>query len=225
MTILDRAREARLVRIDTAQLADEAGTGRVRLGQAAELARNVRRDLVKAGGDLHLDDRMDEIGGRIRGAASTPRLLGLVARLERDWPGTDRDRYDRAYARGWAQGRTAYLAVGIAAGIGVGLVAAVLLDPRRGKARRGRITARASSLAQGLTGKVGGSLKGASGRARDAATERDLVMTVLEEPVQPVAVEVAEPEVPPVEAEAPAEAAAPIEPVVPVAVDATAQPG
>jgi hypothetical protein len=203
MTILDRAREARLVRIDTAQLADEAGAGRVRLGQAAELARNVRRDLVKAGGDLHLDDRMDEIGERIRGAASTPRLQVLAARLEREWPGTDRDRYDRAYARGWTRGRIAYLAVGFAAGIGVGLVAAVLLDPRRGKARRERVAARASSLTQGLTGRVGGSPKGA-------------------EPVAPVAVE---PEVLPVEAEAPAEAAPPTEPEAPVAVDGTAQPG
>ena len=203
MTILDRAREAFPVRIDTAQLADEPGTTRVRLDHATDLARNVRRDLVKAGGDLHLDDRMDEIGGRIRDAASTPRLQALVARLERDWPGTDRDRYDRAYARGWTRGRIAYLAVGFAAGIGVGLVAAVLLDPRRGKARRERVAARASSLTQGLKGKVGGSPKGA-------------------EPVAPVTVE---PEVLPVEAEAPVQAAPSAEPGAPVAVDGTAQPG
>ncbi|MCJ7709981.1 MAG: hypothetical protein MUQ32_04040 [Chloroflexi bacterium] len=211
MSILDRAREAFPVRIDTAQLADEPGTTRVRLDQATELARNVRRDLVKAGGDLHIDDRMDEIGGRIRGAASTPRLQALVARLERDWPGTDRDRYDRAYARGWVHGRTAHLAVGFAAGIGVGLVAAVLLDPKRGKARRERIAARAGSLTRGLTGKAGGSLKGA-------------------EPVASVAPVAVEPETlggtgTPVEAEAPAEAAPPIEPEAPVAVDGTAQAG
>ncbi len=204
MTILDRVRCALLVRSDNARLADEPGPTRVRLDHATELARNVRRDLAKAGGDLHLDDRMDEIGGRLRGAASTPRLQALVARLERDWPGTDRDRYDRAYARGWVQGRTAHLAVGFAVGIGVGLVVAVLLDPKRGQARRDRIAARAGSLTQGLTGRVGGPHEGP-------------------EPVAPVAVEPGTPggTDTPVEAEAPAEAAPPMEPGAPVAVDGT----
>ncbi len=225
MTILDRAREAFPVRIDTALLADEPGATKARLDHATELARNVRRDLVKAGGDLRLDDRMDEIGGRIRGAASTPRLQALVARLERDWPGTDRDRYDRAYSRGWAQSRTAHLAVGFAAGIGVGLVAAVLLDPRRGKARRERIAARTSSLTQGLGERVGGALKGTSERARGVAAGRGPVETLPDEPIQPATAGIPDPEVLPVEAEAPAEVEAPTEPEVPVAVDGSARPG
>lgn len=208
MTILDRARGARRIRIDATQLADElarrlpdatdvdavawatgaahdaAGSAREQLDRATDIARDIRRDLVKAGGDLHLDDRIDEVAQRIRSASSPAGLRAIVARLERDLPDTDRDRYDRAYARGWIRARSTYLAVGLVVGVGAGVVAVALLDPKRGKARRERLAARTSSLTQGLSEKVGGAVKDASSRARAAATERGLVEPMADEPVE-----------------------------------------
>ncbi len=209
MTILDRARGARRIRIDATQFADElarrlpdttdvdpvawatgaahdaAGSARDQLDRATDMARDLRRDLVKAGGDLHLDDRIDEVAQRIRGASSPAALRALVVRLERDLPDTDRDRYDRAYARGWVRARSTYLAAGLVVGIGAGVVAVALLDPKRGKARRERLATRASSLTQGVTEKVGGAVKEATTRARSVAEERGLVPPVADEPVVP----------------------------------------
>ncbi len=216
MTILDRARGARMIRIDTNQFADElarrlpdttdvdpvawatgaahdaAGTARDQLGRATDLARDLGRDLVKAGGDLRLDGRMDEIAQRIRAGGTPTALRALVARLERELPDTDRDRYDRAYARGWVRARSTYLVLGLAAGIGAGVVAAVLLDPKRGPARRERIAARTSSLTQGLTDKVGVTVKDVSERARGVAAERGLIKSATDEAVPSVVAEASE---------------------------------
>ena len=63
---------------------------------------------------------LDAAGQRLRAVASTAAVRALIARLERELPDTDRDRYARAFARGRAQGRSKYLAVGIAAGVTTG---------------------------------------------------------------------------------------------------------
>jgi gas vesicle protein len=98
-----------------------------------------------------------------------------VARLEKELPEGDRDRYQRAYVRGRTQARSKYLAVGIAAGIGAGIVAAILLDPKHGKERREAIAQKTSSLTKSAGRTVAGKAKYASDRARGVAIERGML--------------------------------------------------
>jgi hypothetical protein len=156
---------------------DATDTARESLDRAAELARGLGRDLVKAGGDLHLDGRLDEVGQRIRATASASALRAVIARLERELPEMDRDRYSRAYHRGRAQARSKYLLVGIAAGATAGVVAALLLDPRHGTQRRERFTSKASSLTQGLRQQASGKARCVSDRARAMAIKRGLMQS------------------------------------------------
>ena len=173
MTILDRAPDIGSIRIDAARFADElarrlpdadqfditkaretagiavhdaADRARESFDQAAELVRVLRSDIAHAGDKVQADDPLDEVGQRLRAVASTTAIRALIARLERELPDTDRDRYARAFARGRAQGRSKYLAVGIAAGVTAGIVAALLLEPGHGKERRDRIGRKVSSL-------------------------------------------------------------------------------
>jgi len=140
------------------------------MDHVAVLARDFAHDFSKGAADLHVDQRVDdlgsrvdEIGQRIRGAVTTTAIRAAIARLERELPDTNTDRYARAYGRGRAQARSKYLAVGIVAGVTVGIVAVVLLEPRRGKARRERIA-----------DSVMGTARTASDKARSFATERGL---------------------------------------------------
>ena len=203
MTILDRARSARRIRIDPDRFADElarhlqdiaaanvpakarygtAGavrdatdTARESLDRAAGLARSLGQDLAKAGGELHLDGRLDEVGQRIRATASATALRAVIARLERELPEVDRDRYSRAYHRGRAQARSKYLVVGIAAGAIAGVVVALLLDPRHGAERRERFTRKASGLTQGLQRRASSQAMSVVERARGVAIARRLM--------------------------------------------------
>ena len=138
---------------------------------ATATVNDLRRDLTKAGSDLNLDGRLDEMGEKIRQAVSTPALRTIIARLERELPDTDTDRYERAYTRGRMQARSIYLGLGLAAGATAGVIAALLLDPKNGKARRDAIAGRTSSLTRDLSGRA----KSVSDRARDMAIERGLV--------------------------------------------------
>lgn len=156
---------------------DATDTARESLDRAAELARSLGRDLVKAGGELHLDGRLDEVGQRIRATASATALRAVIARLERELPEMDRDRYSRAYHRGRTQARSKYLVVGIAAGTAAGIVAALLLDPRHGPQRRERFTRKARSLTQGLRRQASAKDSCVSGRARGRAIERGLMQS------------------------------------------------
>jgi len=141
MASIDEALGGRRIRIDPDRFAEEfakvihdvdaseplsrardaAGSARGSLDHATvvarelgrDLRRDIGRDLAKAGGEFQLDERIDEMAGRIRAVGSTTAVRALVARLERDLPDTDRDRYDRAYARGWIQARSTFLAVGL----------------------------------------------------------------------------------------------------------------
>ena len=165
MTILDRVRDGRDVHVDIDELAEQArkqlpdanGIGidteaakdaardvakdatesaRERFDRVAELVRDITRDAAKASSDAGLDRRLDDVAQRVRSAVPTTTIRGVMTRLERELPDTDKDRYDRAFERGRVQTRTIYVGVGVAVGIGAGIVAAVLLDPQRGKARR-----------------------------------------------------------------------------------------
>jgi hypothetical protein len=187
MTILDRVGGTTRIRIDAAQLADELAK-RVPADVAKRLPEDVdpvawasstmsdlRRDLGKAGSDLNLDTRLDELVQRIRQVVSAPGLRVLVARLERDLPDTDSDRYERAYRRGRVQARSIYLGLGLAAGVTAGIVAALLLDPKHGKERRDLITNRTSGFTQGVSGQVSGRTRAVTERVCTVAAERGLI--------------------------------------------------
>ena len=227
MTILDRARDTGRIRIDAARFADElarrlpdvepfdiakaretagiavhdaADRARESFDQAAELVRVLRSDIAHAGDNVQADGPLDEVGQRLRAVASTTAIRALIARLERELPDTDRDRYARAFARGRAQGRSKYLAVGIAAGVTTGIVAALLLEPGHGKERRDRIGSKVGSLTAGISSRAASTAKTAQDRARVIAVERGLVKpeagtpesvtaTVTGEPVAPSAVD------------------------------------
>lgn len=118
---------------------DVSDTARERLENVAELIREAIREWSRASGDRKVDARLDEIAQRLRGAMPASQFKGAVARLERELPDTDKDRYDRAYERGRAQVRTIYVVGGLAVGIGAGVAAAILMDPQRGAERRARI--------------------------------------------------------------------------------------
>ena len=202
MTILDRARDTGRIRIDAARFTDElarrlpdadqfdiakaretagiavhdaAERARESFDQAADLVRVFRSDIAHAGDKVQADGPLDEVGQRLRAVASTTAIRALIARLERELPDTDRDRYARAFARGRAQGRSRYLAVGIAAGVTTGIVAALLLEPGHGKERRDRIGSKASSLTAGVSTRVASTAKVAQDRARGIAVQRGLV--------------------------------------------------
>lgn len=158
MTVLDPSRlNLRLPDIDPAAAADSARTS---FDRVAELA----RDAVAG---LELDRHADDLGQRVREVLPTSAVRAAIARLERELPEVERNRYTRAYLRGRAQGRSLWLAVGIAAGISVGVAAAVLLDPKNGKARREALKARARSLGQRSTSTI----RGAVQRDRTVAPE------------------------------------------------------
>ena len=209
MTILDRTRGNR-IRIDANQLADEiakrlpdldrtrdqatnvvhdaADSARHQIDRAAEIARVIRGDIAHSAGKVQADNPVDEIGQRIRAVASTAGIRALIVRLERELPDVDRDRYHRAYSRGRAQARSKYLVAGLVAGVGVGVVAAVFLDPKHGGERRGAIANRASSLTRGLGRQASGKAKLATDKARGIAIERGVVKPGPPvEPVEPVA--------------------------------------
>lgn len=202
MTILDRTPDTGRLRIDATRFADElarrlpdadqfdlsraretAGTAvhdaaeraRETFDQAAEMVRVLRDDIAHAGDNVQVDGPLDEVGQRLRAVASTTAIRSLIARLERELPDTDRDRYARAFARGRAQGRSKHVAIGLAAGAGAGIVAALLLEPEHGKVRRERIGRRVSSLTAGISSRAASTARSAGGRVRGIAVERGLI--------------------------------------------------
>jgi gas vesicle protein len=202
MTILDRTPDTGRLRIDATRFADElarrlpdadqldltkaretAGTAvhdaaeraRETFDQAAEMVRVLRSDIAHAGDKVQADGPLDEVGQRVRAVASTTAIRALIARLERELPDTDRDRYARAFARGRAQGRSKHVAVGLTAGVSAGIIAALLLEPEHGKVRRERIGRKVSSLTTGISSRAASTAKSAGDRARGIAVQRGLI--------------------------------------------------
>lgn len=209
MTILDRSSGNR-IRIDATQFADElakrlpdfdktrdqaanavhdaAGQARHQIDRATEIARVIRGDLAHSAEKVAADNPIDEIGQRIKAVASTTTVRALISRLEKELPDADRDKYHRAYARGWTQARSKYLVVGIVAGVSAGAVAAILLDPTHGKGRRDALARKTSSLTRRAGRTVAGKAKYASDRVRGVAIERGVIKPPVADPVAPVPV-------------------------------------
>ena len=118
---------------------DVSDAARERIESIGELIRDAIREWSRASGDHKVDARLDEIVQRLRTSMPASQFRGAVTRLERELPDTDKNRYDRAYERGRVQTRTIYVVGGLAIGIGAGIAAAVLMDPKRGPERRAQI--------------------------------------------------------------------------------------
>jgi gas vesicle protein len=138
---------------DTASAVRDAASGtseavRDASDQAREKLTDLVRDVAREVGKASSDVRLDDVVGRLRAAVPAATIRGVMTRLERELPDTDKDRYDRAYQRGRVQTRTIFVGLGIAIGIAAGVTTAILLDPQRGPARRARIVALKSDVAR-----------------------------------------------------------------------------
>ena len=149
---------------------DVSDNTRERIDFLAELVRDLAREWSKAGSEMRLDERVDEIAQRLRAAMPAASFKGAVSRLERELPDTDKDRYDRAYERGRVRTRTIYLAGGAAAGIAAGIAAAMLLDPQRGVERRARI----ARFKDDATRQLAARTRDVTARAKAIAAERGI---------------------------------------------------
>jgi hypothetical protein len=83
-------------------------------------------------------------------------MKDLVARVQRELPDTDHDRYDIAYERGRAQARSSLLLGGLAIGSAIGAGLMWLFDPSRGSGRRAQLASRAEGIKNDLARTAGG---------------------------------------------------------------------
>ena len=186
MTILDRARGSRRIRIDPGQLADdlakrlpdldEVDLGKARdaaetaISDAADLARHSIDRAGEAVRSLRSD--LEKTGDKV---TSKDNVNGIISRIERELPDTDKDRYVRAFERGRVQTRTRYVVLGAVAGIAAGILGVLFLDPKQGKGRRDAMALKATSVSKQVSQQVAGKVKYAQDRARGIAIERGMV--------------------------------------------------
>jgi hypothetical protein len=95
---------------------------------------------------------------------AAPPMTDLVARVTRELPDTDKDRYDIAYQRGRAQARSSLLFGGLVVGLAGGALGMLLLDPERGAARRAELRRRLDEMRD--------KAKARAAAAAEAAAER-----------------------------------------------------
>lgn len=152
-----------------------AGDAATRVGQSAMAASgSMGQDLARVAGELKLDERIDDVVRRLRRETTPGRFAAVVARLERELPDTDRDRYDRAFARGWIRARSSFTALGALLGLIAGVAGALLLDPERGRARRAAIAARAEGIGRVARHRASEQAEWLGNRVRGMAIERGL---------------------------------------------------
>ena len=152
--------------------------------EAAKATSNASKDVARAakGVDKQVDRGLDKVDGRvddlverIRQALPTERITTLVTNLERELPTTDKDRYDRAFGRGFARARTSFVIVGAATGIAAGIAGAYLFDPQRGTQRRNALRTRLRRTTDDVTTQVRRTATLTADRARGFAYERGLI--------------------------------------------------
>jgi gas vesicle protein len=170
-----------------ADAAERAGDAVENLGsEASKATSNVAKDFARAAKDVQLDKqvdrgldkvdgRVDDLVERIRQALPTERITTLVTNLERELPNTDKDRYDRAFGRGFARARTSFVIVGAATGIAAGIAGAYLFDPQRGAHRRNALRSRLRRTTEDVTTQVRRTATLTTDRARGFAYERGLI--------------------------------------------------
>ena len=170
-----------------ADAAERAGEAVENIGsEASKATSNAARDVARAAKDVQLDKqvdrgldkvdgRVDDLVERIRQALPTERITTLVTNLERELPNTDKDRYDRAFGRGFARARTSFVIVGAATGIAAGIAGAYLFDPQRGAHRRNALRTRLRRTTEDVTTQVRRTATLTTDRARGFAYERGLI--------------------------------------------------
>jgi gas vesicle protein len=167
----DAADAARGAMKDAGDTVKDAGdAARERIETVAELIRDLIREWSKVSNDRKVDSRLDDVAQRLRSAMPASTFKGAVARLERELPDTDKDRYDRAFERGRVRTRSIYVVGGLAIGIGAGIAAALLLDPQRGATRRAQI----SRFRDRVTRQVADRSRDLTTRAKSMAAERGM---------------------------------------------------
>jgi len=142
---------------------------------AGEVVARVGDRAARAGRELRLDERVEDVVQRIRQDLPTERITNLVTSLERELPTTDKDRYDRAFARGWTRARATFVGAGLVTGLLAGIAGAFLLDAQRGTQRREQLAASVRGTTRGVTRVLRRRATWTADRARGIAIERGLI--------------------------------------------------
>src|SRR2546426_8154582 len=77
-------------------------------------------------------------------------MKDVIAEVQRQLPGTDKDRYDIAYERGKIQARSALATAGLALGVVVGTALMFFFDPVMGKRRRALLRDKAAAISNDI---------------------------------------------------------------------------
>ena len=101
-------------------------------------------------------------------------MKDIAAEVQRNLPGTDKDRYDIAYARGKTQARSALATTGLALGLAVGTALMFFFDPVMGPARRAQLRQRAMGMSKEISGAAESKVEDTPNRAKDLAEEHDM---------------------------------------------------
>lgn len=101
-------------------------------------------------------------------------MADIVAEIQKNIPGTDRDRYEVAYGRGRSQARSALLFGGLGFGAALGAAAMWLLDPARGAGRRTELGQRLGALSRKAQRTAAGRTSDLRNRTKGFAIEHDL---------------------------------------------------
>lgn len=194
MAIVDRLRGRRDVAHDVARavtqttdtLLERASDATATIGKAAAETRDA---VIKVAGDVRdsVAGGADDLSAQVADAAgrASHDLDGLfrdarasvtsgvpaeevVRRFERRWPGTDTDRYDRAFERGYARGRSGRLAIGMAVGAAIAGAGAYLFDTERGVARREALVLRIRRLGEDVRRTIDEQREAMANRPTDA---------------------------------------------------------
>jgi len=101
-------------------------------------------------------------------------MKDVIARLQRELPDTDKDRYDVAYERGRAQARSALLGGGLAIGSALGAGLMWLFDPERGSGRRAQLASRVEGFRNRAAQTASGTATDVGNRVQGFAIERGI---------------------------------------------------
>ena len=101
-------------------------------------------------------------------------MKDVIAEVQRQLPGTDKDRYDIAYERGKIQARSALATAGLALGVVVGTALMFFFDPAMGRGRRAQLRDRAIAISNDISRTAEDKAEDVGNRAKGFAAEHDL---------------------------------------------------
>jgi hypothetical protein len=101
-------------------------------------------------------------------------MKDVIAEVQKQLPGTDKDRYEVAYERGRAQARSALATVGLVLGVAVGTAIMFFFDPVLGRRRRALLQDRVTALSNDLSRTAENRAEDIGNRAKGFAAEHDM---------------------------------------------------